>query len=82
MIAERGIPTIYGNYDWAIARDEEDCGCAYVTEHDKEIGQLSVDWTLEHTDSSSKDFMRELPFDLRFDLGGTRVRLVHDPRAR
>ena len=31
LIAERGIPTIYGNYDYAIARDEEDCGCAYVT---------------------------------------------------
>jgi putative phosphoesterase len=77
LIAERGIPTIYGNYDWAIARDEEDCRCAYVTKHDREIGQLSVDWTLAHTDGRSKDFMRELPFDLRFELGGKRVRLVH-----
>ncbi len=76
-IEERGIPTIYGNYDWAIARDEEDCGCAYVTTHDREIGQLSVDWTLEHTDAASKEFMRELPFDLRFELGARRVRLVH-----
>ena len=31
LIAERDIPTIYGNYDYAIARDLEDCGCAYVT---------------------------------------------------
>jgi putative phosphoesterase len=77
LIEARGIPTIYGNYDWAIARDEEDCGCAYVDRHDREIGQLSVDWTLEHTDQRSKDFMRELPFDLRFELGGRRVRLVH-----
>jgi putative phosphoesterase len=77
LVSERGIPTIYGNYDWAIARDEEDCRCAYVTEHDRKIGQLSVDWTLEHTDSRSKDFMRDLPFDLRFELGGKRVRLVH-----
>jgi putative phosphoesterase len=76
-INEREIPTIYGNYDWAIARDQEDCGCAYVTEHDREIGQLSVDWTLANTDRRSKDFMRELPFDLRFDLAGKRVRLVH-----
>jgi predicted phosphodiesterase len=28
LIEERGIPTIYGNYDYAIARDLEDCGCA------------------------------------------------------
>ena len=28
VIQERGIPTIYGNYDHAIARDLDDCGCA------------------------------------------------------
>jgi putative phosphoesterase len=77
LIEERGIPTIYGNYDYAIARDLEDCGCAYVTQHDRELGQQSVDWTLAHTHQRAKDFMRGLPFDLRFVLGGERVRLVH-----
>jgi putative phosphoesterase len=76
-ISMREIPTIYGNYDWAIARDEEDCGCAYVDKHDREIGRLSVDWTLERTARPAKEFMRELPFDLRFELGGKRIRLVH-----
>jgi putative phosphoesterase len=77
LIAERAIPTIYGNYDYAIARDLEDCGCAYVTPHDRELGQQSVDWTLEHTDQVSKDFMRELPFELHFAVGDTHVHLVH-----
>jgi len=77
LIEARQIPTIYGNYDYAIARDLKDCGCAYRDEHDRELGQLSVEWTLEHTDQRSKDFMRGLPFDLRFDLAGRRVRLVH-----
>jgi putative phosphoesterase len=77
MIEERAIPTIYGNYDYAIGRDLEDCGCAYVDRHDREIGQLSVDWTLANTSRESKAFMRELPFDLRFELAGKRVRLVH-----
>jgi putative phosphoesterase len=77
LIAERAIPTIYGNYDYAIARDLEDCGCAYITQHDRELGQQSVDWTLAHTDQASKDFMRELPFDLHFTVGVTRVHLVH-----
>lgn len=76
-IEERRIPTIYGNYDYAIGRDLEDCGCAYVTQHDRELGQQSVEWTLAHTDERSKAFMRALPFDLRFELGGRRVRLVH-----
>jgi putative phosphoesterase len=77
LIAAREIPTIYGNYDYAIARDLDDCGCAYITAHDRELGQRSVDWTLTHTDQASKDFMRALPFDLRFNVGETAVHLVH-----
>jgi putative phosphoesterase len=77
LIADWAIPTIYGNYDYAIARDLEDCGCAYITQHDRDLGQRSVDWTLAHTDQRSKDFMRELPFDLQFSVGDCAVHLVH-----
>jgi putative phosphoesterase len=77
LIAERGIPTIYGNYDYAIARDLDDCGCAYIDQRDRELGQRSVEWTLAHTDDQSKAFMRGLPFDLRFTTGATAVHLVH-----
>ena len=77
VIAARQIPTIYGNYDYAIAREEEDCGCAYVTPHDRELGQLSVAWTLENTNADSKEFMGGLPFDLHFSVGSTDVHLVH-----
>jgi putative phosphoesterase len=77
LIQERGIPTIYGNYDYAIARDLDDCGCAYITPHDRELGQQSVVWTLANTDQRSKDFMRDLPFDLHFALGDHTIHLVH-----
>jgi putative phosphoesterase len=77
LIQKRGVPTIYGNYDYAIGRDLEDCGCAYRDQKERELGQLSVEWTLERTSRRSKDFMRALPFDLRFELGYNRVRLVH-----
>ncbi len=77
LIEQREFPTIYGNYDYAIARDLEDCGCAYVTQHDRELGKQSVAWTLAHTDQRSKEFMRELPFDLRFAIGDVPIHLVH-----
>jgi putative phosphoesterase len=77
LVEQRSIPTIYGNYDYAIGRDLTDCGCAYLTEHDRELGRQSVAWTLAHTERHAKEFMRELPFDLRFALGALRVRLVH-----
>ena len=77
LIEAREIPAIYGNYDHAIARDDEDCGCAYVTARDRAIGEQSIAYTLAHTSRAAKELMRALPFDLRFDLGGRRVRLVH-----
>ena len=77
LIEARGIPTIYGNYDYAIARDLEDCGCAYVTPRDRELGERSIGWTLAHTDGRSRAFMRDLSFDLRFAMRDQRVRLVH-----
>jgi putative phosphoesterase len=77
LIQARGISTIYGNYDYAIGRDLDDCGCAYVTQRDRELGQRSVQWTLAHTDQEWKDFMRELPFDLHFPVGDQHVHLVH-----
>jgi predicted phosphodiesterase len=48
-----------------------------VTPHDRELGQQSVAWTLEHTDQAAKDFMRGLPFELRFAVGPADVHLVH-----
>jgi len=77
LIAERELPAIYGNYDYAIARDEEDCGCAYVDQHDRDLGALSVAWTLARTSRESKDFMRDLPFDLHLRVGRAGVHLVH-----
>ena len=77
LIAARRIPTVYGNYDYAIARDQDDCGCAYITPHDRELGALSVAWTLANTTPQSKEFMRSLPFDLRLKVGRTHVHLVH-----
>jgi len=76
-IEQRALATIYGNYDYAIARDLDDCGCFYPTPKDREIGQGSVAWTLAHTDERSKRFLHDLPFDLRFGLASKRVRLVH-----
>jgi putative phosphoesterase len=77
LIAERAIPTIYGNYDYAIARDLEDCGCAYVTPNDRALGQRSVEWTLANTGRAAKAFMHTLPFDIHFMVGATTVHLVH-----
>ena len=77
LIEERSVPTIYGNYDLAIARDLEDCGCAYPTRRERELGQRSVEWTLAHTDKRCKDFMARAALRSALRRRPKHVHLVH-----
>src|SRR6201985_895610 len=45
VIRVRGIPTIAGNYDFGIGRSSDDCGCAYKTDQEKEMGSVSISYT-------------------------------------
>src|SRR5678815_586756 len=44
-IRTRGIPTIAGNYDHGIGLMSNDCGCAYKTELEKDMGKMSISFT-------------------------------------
>src|SRR5437868_15397147 len=44
-IRERRIPTLAGNYDFGIGRKSDDCGCAYKTDKEKEMGAVSISYT-------------------------------------
>jgi len=81
LIQARSIPAVYGDHDYAIGRDlDHSEGDGTKSEHD--LDRQSLAWTLAHTDQHAKDYLRALPFDLRFVLGNQRVRLVHgSPRS-
>lgn len=82
MIAERGIPTIMGNYDDGVGFDRDDCGCAYKDADERDRGQQSLMWTRGVTTESNKAFLRELLPEIRFEAGGQRFRLVHGSPRR
>ena len=44
-VRRRGIPVIAGNYDYGIGRGSNDCGCAYKTDEEKEMGKMSIAYT-------------------------------------
>ena len=44
-IRKRGIPTIVGNYDQGMGLMSDDCGCAYKTEPEKDMGKISISYT-------------------------------------
>ncbi len=77
QIQREGFPTIMGNYDDGVGYDRDECGCAYREALDRELGQRSLEWTKAHTTDENKAFLRTLVPDIRFDVDGKRVLLVH-----
>jgi pyruvate-formate lyase-activating enzyme/predicted phosphodiesterase len=72
-----GVECIAGNYDVAIGRGDEDCGCGYSDERDNRYAQLLYDHTRAATSRAFAAWMRELPLERRADIGGVDVHLVH-----
>ena len=44
-VRRRGIPTLAGNYDQGIGLASSNCGCAYKTDTEKDLGALSIAYT-------------------------------------
>src|SRR3970282_1010384 len=67
-IRKRGIPTIAGNYDFGIGRKSDDCGCAYKTDKEKEMGAVSIFFTNEIVKDDERKYLRTLPAHLRVEF--------------
>ncbi len=72
-----GVDCIAGNYDVAIGRGDEDCGCGYRDERDNRYAQLMYDYTRATTSPAFAAWMRDLPAERREVIGGVDVHLVH-----
>ena len=76
-IRASGIATVMGNYDDGVGFDRDDCGCAYKTPEEQELGNRSLEWTKAHVTEDDKSFLRTLHSEIRFDVDGQRILLVH-----
>lgn len=68
MIRSRGIPVIKGNYDEGIGLATGDCGCAYKTETDQQMGQQSIAYTDAVVSDATRAYLRSLPAHIRVDF--------------
>ncbi len=66
-IRKRGIPCIAGNYDFGIGRRSDDCGCAYKTDEEKEMGKVSISYTNEIVKDEQRAYLRTLPAHIRLE---------------
>lgn len=67
-IRKRGIPTITGNYDFGIGRSSDDCGCAYKTDEEKEMGKVSIAYTNEVVKDEQRAYLLTLPAHIRLEF--------------
>lgn len=67
-IRDRRIPTIMGNYDQGIGLGSSDCGCAYKTATEKEMGAISVAYTNQAIGEEERHYLRSLPAHIRLEF--------------
>jgi predicted phosphodiesterase len=67
-IRKRGIPTIAGNYDFGIGRMSNDCGCAYKTDIEKDMGKISISYTNSIVKPEERKYLRTLPAHIRLEF--------------
>ncbi|MGJ3239491.1 MAG: metallophosphoesterase family protein [Anaerolineae bacterium] len=77
LIRQYNIPTIMGNYDQGVGHTSDDCGCAYKTDHAKQLGERSIAWSNEAVTDDHKAYLRQLLPQIALQVGSYRVLLVH-----
>ena len=82
LVGGRGTPTIIGNYDDGVGFDRDDCGCAYADAGEEARGQQSLTWTRRETSDETKAHLRTLVPEIRLEVEGVRLRLVHGSPRR
>ncbi len=82
FIRENAIPTVMGNYDNGVGLELDNCGCKYNNSNLERLGELSIWWSRSHTSQANKDFLQELPEEIRLMDQEQNVLLVHgSPRS-
>jgi putative phosphoesterase len=82
LVRQKAFPTIMGNYDDGVGFDRENCGCAYTDDEMRRLGDLSLSWTKLHVTAENKAFLRSLLPNIRLEVEGKRVLLVHGSPRR
>ena len=77
-IRSRRIPTIAGNYDQGIGLMSDECGCAYKTDSEKDMGKISISFTNSIVEPDERKYLRTLPSHIKveFQLNNDKLNLL------
>jgi predicted phosphodiesterase len=82
LLREHGVRCIQGNYDNSIGNELADCQCGYTDPRDNHFARISYAYTLANTSPANRKRLRELPGQLRVQLGRYRLLLCHGSPRR
>lgn len=77
LLQEHNIRCVRGNYDDSIGNELADCQCGYTDPRDNYFAEISYRYTLANTSPANRIWLKNLPDDIRFQLGDARVLLCH-----
>ncbi|MBD3370071.1 hypothetical protein GF402_06890 [Candidatus Fermentibacteria bacterium] len=77
FVRENSIDSVQGNCDRAVARSRDHDGSSYQNVHWESLGMEALRWTSSQLGDDDRRFLRRLPDELRYEVGGTRVLCVH-----
>jgi putative phosphoesterase len=77
-IRKKGIPTIAGNYDQGIGLMSDECGCAYKSEPEKDMGKISISYTNSLVGAEERKYLRTLPAHIKveYQLNNDKLNLL------
>jgi predicted phosphodiesterase len=82
LLRNHGVQCIQGNYDHSVGNGLPDCQCGYTDPRDNHFARLSYAYTLANTSAANREWLRELPPELRVQLGRYRLLLCHGSPRR
>lgn len=82
LLRDSRVQCLQGNYDDSIGSELADCQCGYTDPRDNYFAQRSYDYTLANTSLENRRWLRDLPKQIRFEVGPFRVLLCHGSPRR
>jgi predicted phosphodiesterase len=82
LLIDHGVQCIQGNYDNSVGNGLADCQCGYTDPRDNHFARLSYAYTFANTGAVQRDWLRDLPPELRITLGKYRLLLCHGSPRR
>jgi predicted phosphodiesterase len=77
IMRDTAIPVVQGNYDNSIGNGLPHCQCGYTDPRDNYFAKVSYDYTFRHTNDDNRNWLRQLPVEIRIQVGPYRVLLCH-----